>query len=645
VRINDVDRLIDELEKAFDLADESDSKPAMRAAYIADVMANGGKGFLERVRRYGATDKGEPLRMPRWFCELLELLGDFRIPHVLTTGCSQLGKTQSNTLLLTDLVVHGKLNSAWFYASRSSRDLNVPEQFYPVVSEWLDRLSTEVGSCLGAEADRQNMSRYQIDGTTAIFSYANTSKPTPSRSGLASAGGAAVSFTANVNFYEERSQWIPGTADPLIRRLDASLVPTRPIRELGTPGAGQGIEVEVDRASRWFYPHFECEHCGEVQPLDPKGCLLKRFDRRDVTGKTIAAYFSVSGRPHEWHHSNPHDPIESAYFGCAYCGTKIADKVRDRSWMQCRKTGVMLRNFLDYFPGDDGRMKVAIHLSPLCRMTQNNLAAELIRGGIEALRPEDWQQQGLGHPSETSTNSVSIDMIKASIAAMTPDRKPTVTIAGVDKGRGEDWLWIMDVHFPENWDRMPVSEAIEQAIRVVRFGADVVRSNIPELLDRYGVEYGLVDNEPDRADASALCGRTVLEMANQVGGLKDVTAKTIVKDGGLEYPCWNLRNEKFLKQVLTNFTTVSEIDHLPLYRLPDEWDKWIGVQTERSPVRHLTGPSCDPDTGAWKRGAGNIDDLYYSALFAEAALYLWVLNKPFVQFSFKSAGRRATTRF
>ncbi|MGL4230463.1 MAG: hypothetical protein ACRCWJ_03775, partial [Casimicrobium sp.] len=281
--------LIDELEIEFELAGES-SKSAQRYRYIQDSLNHGGKAFVDRVRKYGLTDKGEPLRMPQWFCELLELLGDFRVPHTLTSGCAQLGKTAAHTLLLTDTIVHGKLNSGWFYSSRGSRDLNVPEQFYPVMTHWVDRLARDTGETLIATNDRQNVSRYQIDGTTAIFSYANTSKASPSRQGLAAAGGAAVSFTANILFYEERSQWSPGTADPLIRRLDASLIPTRPIRELGTPGSGLGIEVEVDRAHYNFYPHYHCESCGGTYPLDPKGCLLKKFRRKNLSGRQVEAY-------------------------------------------------------------------------------------------------------------------------------------------------------------------------------------------------------------------------------------------------------------------------------------------------------------------------------------------------------------------
>jgi hypothetical protein len=639
-----IDAAIDQSEY-FGLEVEDSGKSAIRHAYIADVMANGGRGFVDRVRKYGATDTGEPLRLRLWFCELLELLGDLRIPHVITVGCAQNGKTASNLLLLCDIITHGKMNAGWFYASRDSRDLNVPGQFYPVITAWLDRMQTETQTALITDKDTQNSSRYQVDGATAIFSYANTSKPTPQRQGLAAAGGAAVSFTANILFKEERSQWLPGTADPVERRLDASLIPTRPVRDLGTPGGGQGIEVEIDRAHYHFYPHYTCNACGETHPLDPKGCLLRQFRRKDIAGKESVVYLSESGRPVHWWHHDEANPVESAYFGCSNCGHPIDDGQRDESWYQCRKTGVRLRDFLDRPPQTDKRLKVAIALSPLTRITRNNLAAELVRGGIEAMRPEDWQQQALGHPSESSTNSVTIDMIKAAIAAPVPTYYPgkILTIAGVDQGTNEDWLWVMDAYLPFGWEGWDITEVIERSVRVVRFGGDVMRSAIPEKLEEFGVEYGLIDNQPSRSDAARLCAQTCLEMGDQKDSLKDAVKVTTVADGGQEFPCWDIRNEKFLKQVLLNFASRSSEDDQPIYRLPQEWQNWIGMTTERSPVRHLTGPSYDPGSGRWKRGEGNVDDIYYAANFAEAAFYLWLLNGV-REVSFGRAGERSSRR-
>ena len=65
----------------------------------------------------------------------------------------------------------------------------------------------------------------------------------------------------------------------------------------------------------------------------------------------------------------------------------------------------------------------------------------------------------------------------------------------------------------------------------------------------------------------------------------------------------------------------------------------MGVNTERSPLRHLAGPSYDPGSGKWRRGEGNIDDLFYAAMFCEAAFYLYLVNGP-RKLEFASSGKR-----
>lgn len=592
--------------------------------YMAECFQEGGKPFVERVKRYGKNEKGKPIQFVPWVEEYLEAIGDWRIPHTLTTGPAQILKTIGHTLLITDTIIEGQFNVAWIYSSRDNRDLNVPEQFKPVVEHWVATKSQLTGKKIGSTKDMRQNARYQVNGVTAIFSYANTSKTTPGREGLASVGGAGASFQANVLFFEERSQWEPGTADKFIPRLNASIVPTKPIRELGTPGAGQGIELELEDADYHFYPHYHCKDCGAVMPLDPKGCLLKEVERVSPSGEVTAAYLSESGRPLEWFHKNEDFAVETAYIGCSVCDVELTNEQRYNAHFRCLKTGVSLRDFIDSLPKGvpPKQYKVGIHLSPLCRMAEYNLAADIIGRGIRTLSTDDWQQQDLGHASETTTGSVTMEMLRAAIVAPRPTGAPDYVMAGIDAGRGEDWLWICAYHLPSAWKNMTVADLIDGATRHVLFGADVVRNAIPGKLKEYGVEYGLIDNEPDRNSASNLCRVSVLDMADQRPGLMDAAKKDKVSDGGIEYPCWWIRNEKFLAQVLHGFVSPAADGH-SLYRLPESWKRWEGiVRSERSPLTHLTGPSLDSQSGKWKRGKGNIDDLYYAAMFCEAALYI-----------------------
>lgn len=597
---------------------------------VAQSLASGGRPFVERALRYGRTERDRPIVATRSFLEYLELIGDFRVAHTLTTGCAQIGKTLAHTLLLCDCLSNG-LNTLWTYDKLNTLDRNVPSQFRPIVRYWLRGLGLDPG-----DEGTQNNSLYQIGAASGFFSYVSTSRPALRSDGTAAAGSAIVSLTADILFLEERSQYPPGSADPLPRRIDASLIPTRPIRELGTPGSGAGIERELKNVDFYFYPHYLCPDCSSTAPLDPKGCLLRPFERRDASGELAIGYLSEAGKPHSttdssgrmsayWFHRDPESPVESAYIGCSVCGAELSDEVRREAHFRCLQTGTTLREFLDGLPEGipPRRYKVGISLSPLTRQSQG-LAVEIIAGGLEAVRSDDWQQQGLGHPSENVQTSVSLELIQRAIAAP-PSASFDCVVAGIDQGRGSDWIWVVGVTLPPGWRKMPIAEVETKAVRTVLYGGDIVRSAIPDRLRALRVDFGLVDNEPDISSSSDLCRATVLEMADQRSGQTDAVKPSKVSDGGIEYPCWLIRNEKFLKQVLTNFSLTWEGN--PLYRLPRAWQRWEGNPSEASPLIHLQGPRLDPDSGRWERGPGNVDDLYYAAMFSEAALHLYLSTK------------------
>lgn len=587
-----------------------------RGCLAEQRLTTGGKPFVEAVKSYGCNERGESIKLTPWFLEYLEAIGDFRIPHILTSGCSQVGKTLGHSLLLCDCLTELGLNTLWSYDQERSLNIQVPSNFRPVIRGWLKKRGIKAKS-----DDAQNNTLYQINGASAQFVYVSTSKVKDS--GGAAAGGIAVGVSRDILFKEERSQYPPGAGDPLNRRLDAGRIPTRPIRELGTPGAGQGIEAEIKAAKYHFYPHYRCDRCEVVRPLDPKGCLLKSVMRETATGEKRMSYFSDSGRPLEWWCSDPGDAIATTYFGCSACGDPIPDESRLNAWFQCLKTGVRLREFLDSLPPGVPKQSysIGIVLSPLLRVEKTNVAAAIVDEGLKTYNTADWQQQRLGHPSEAQTTSITLDMLERAIAAERPAGIPDYTLAGLDQGRGEDWLWVCDFWLPS--DRtLPIAQVVEKTVRGVRFGANIERKQVPGLLRDMGVSFGICDNEPDIPDAAKLCSATCLEMADQKSNTAFVVNKSIVMSGGAEYPCWFFRQEDFLKAVLEGFTGVAWDNKHP-YRLPDSWDKWRALPNdERSPVRHLMGPSRDPETGKWKRGQGNIDDLYYAAMFCELAFYL-----------------------
>lgn len=616
-------RRLEGIANEIELADHSDVRRQQRSTYLEDAWQHGASAFVDRVQRYARTETDEEIIIRPWFRDLLLLVGDLRVATVLVTGPSQIGKTLSVTLWVTDLLVHGKFSGAWFYDSAQNLKNNVGIQFQPIAKAWISAVEA-TGIRIPQAGDKRVNERWQCDQATMNFSYVSTARKKGSEQ--ASVGGAGASFHADYAVKEERSQY-PNAADFIDRRLDASMIDTKPIRELGTPGGGGGIESGFEDADRHFYPHFQCRNpdClthGQWQPLDPKGCLLRQSSVQDAMGQTKQSYFSSSGRPMRWWHDDPADSTKSAYFACPHCGTKIPDPDRYDAQFVCRKTRQTLSEFLGHLPPGipETPYKVIAHLSPLTREQTTNRAAEMIAKGLTTESTTDWQQQMLGHPSETNRLSLSPTILRKAMKAPRPTTPAEVIIAGIDTGRSDDWIWIMSVHLPKTIDRKQPILTYEKAIRNVLLARPVMRNEVPALLRQYNVDFGLIDNEPSRETAMRLTQATCLELANQVTHLKDPVRHDWVEDGGRSALCWHLRSQKFLASFTESFMFVADDNH-PLYRLPPEWDRHIGDTSPRSPINQLCGPYRDED-GNWFRGPGENDDLFYAGLFAEVALYI-----------------------
>jgi hypothetical protein len=251
----------------------------------------------------------------------------------------------------------------------------------------------------------------------------------------------------------------------------------------------------------------------------------------------------------------------------------------------------------------------------LLRETEFNLAAELIRSGIEIFNPTDWIQQALGHTSEASKAAITTEMIKEAIAQPMPHRKPDYTLAGIDQGRGEDWLTIIDYYLPENHQRLLTNEAIEQTVRHIRYCSAVQRSDVKDLLDSFGCVYGMMDNEPSRETAIEMSETTCLDLGDQVyKPINNNVKNDIVYDGGRRGECWKLDTNYFANNILNAFI-------LNKVKLNDDWEKWLTDRTAMSPVKHFTGVWRNTD-GVWQRASDGIDDLFMSFVFAETSFYI-----------------------
>lgn len=578
--------------------------------FVTDSYRLGGKPFVASMLMYGVNERGEKLRIRNWVLEYAELLGDFRVHETLTTGASQIGKTLYNTLLLCYCLTDGGLSTLWSYDQERSLNIQAPSNFRPVAKQWL----AAKGIILKQSEGSQNNLLFQVKGASAQFTYVSTSKS--KEGGGAAAGGIAVGVSRDILFKEERSQYPPGADAPLNRRLDAGRLPSKPIRQLGTPGGGAGIEAEIETANYYFYPHCQCRKCEHEFPLNPMGILLK------VTGKRNGkkTYLSETGRPTEWYCKDPNNAVETAYFACPQCGEEIPDFDRSHeSWFRCMYTGIDLADYLASLkPGiPDQRVKVGICLSPLLRESETNLATEIIREGVETFNAADWCQQRLGLPSETSANSVTLQMLKEAIKAQAPKREPDFILAGIDQGRAEYWLWKCAYYLPTGWEKLPPAQVLEMSKREVIFAGDIMMTEVTDRIK--DCKLTIIDNEPNITTAAELCSKSKMAMANQLGSQLDAVKLGTVVDGGIEFPCWKIRNSKFLKQVLDAFAGKK-------YILPDDWTSWEAKPIPKSPLKQLQAPQYDNSSGKWSRPKDHNDDLYYAAMFCEVAFYLTIIE-------------------
>lgn len=610
---------------------------------IGELYRIGGKAFVNDVRLFGCTYKDDvPLDLTIAIEQLCLIIGDCRISNVCTTGPAQCGKTLSHTMLIAWLIINVGLDCGWFYAQHSSLNANVPDQFRPLAEQWCDRVEA-TGKKVRRRGDRKTNERYQFGKAVAIFSHANSQGK--SREGKAAVGNAGVSFTANWLFNDEFSQWPNGVN--FAPRLTKSIFETRPNRDIGTPGSGAGIEAKMKDVERLFYPHYRCPSCGVVAPLDPKGCLLRLMSVRSVTGKESESYLSQAGRPIEsgtiagtetksagWWHKDPQNPVESAYIACSHCGHELSNDVRVKAWLQCLITGQTAPDYSESLaPGIPNRLiKVAVKLSPLAVRSSFNLASQIIEQGLgiseNSISPDDWQQQVLGHPSESQSFAITPKILDVCINAPRPGKTPDLIVGGCDQGTGEDWLWITDVYLPKHWEWMSIVQACRKSIKNVRFASDVKRSEVIDICLDHEVDRLIYDNEPDRTAIADLCQDWgFVEMADQSSSIRNILTLGKVKSGATEYDCWMLNNSQFHSRVLEAYLEESS-DGFPTIRLPKDWIKWRSMMgADKSPYRHLCAVKRDPYNGRWNRPKDHKDDLWFAQLMSEVALHLEIENK------------------
>ena len=590
-----------------------------------------GDAFVTAISRHGYNEQGSPIRIYPWFREYLLLLGDLRVPKKDVTGSQQCGKTLGCSLFLSYCVHELQIGSIYSYATDKAAKSQAQKNLAPVLLAW--EASKGLQPPLSA---RRNTEIWESGrGGVAEIKSASTNVSTGQKSGLAAAGASNVGFQSDALIDEERSQSPPGARDAFERRLAQSKMKPYPSHvNLGTPGAGLGIELDIQDSDIHFYPFYECPECGAVEPLHPKGCLLQP-EAVIEHGEQVLKWFSGSGKPLKWLHHDPEKIINSAYIGCSQCHAELPKEARLNAYFREVRLDLKFdikevrdRTLLQYLEELPAGMPsesrhVSIVLSPL--LGGLSAAATMIQQLISTNNPADAHQQVLGIPSDVGASAITEEMIRRCIGLAVPDREPDCVLAGGDQGQYQDWVWVAKCWLPESRGNKTASEIAEQTILQLVFAGDIMRLYVPGLLRKHNVDLCVYDSEPHVRDAIVLSKEASILLADQKTGVKyDVKADHREYDGK-QVVVYNFRQEDYQNQVVEAFESSSPEDGLPLWRLPDEWIKWLQLRNDdRSPVRHLCSMKKDYELGRWIRPADHIDDHFFAGMFLKLALRLWL---------------------
>jgi hypothetical protein len=572
--------------------------------------------FIDDMRQYSKTEFGGDIRWSPALYEILQLLSDFRVDEVYTSGIAQYSKTFSHSQLCSWLSQRANIRTLWAFPSQTTMLKLQPQQHAPILNLWTKANKIKPSQSTG----KQNVTTYSVGAGVANYSFNKVG----SAAGAA-AGSSAVAVTADVLFVEERSQWQPAGSDKVFhRRIDNGIlreINKFPIRVLGTPGSGAGIEKDIKDAKHNFWPYAKCPHCEDTITLTPLGCLFKKVVTKNKDNSLIERYFDETGLPLDWHHKDPDDPVRSAYFGCSSCGELLPDDLRQKAKFHDINTGMTLDEFLtSYVPSvwREETLTVGIWGGLLFRdQPGTKLAPAVVGGAQDVTGMADYLQQRCGIPGDVIGGSITRENIKSAIER--EDFYPTedetsVTLIGIDQGRSAWYAAVVEFIYNEN---LPPSLAMKTVRRNIKAFRILKEDEVPALMEEWGPVAGLIDNEPSISSASALADDLGLCLGNQQKKQKDEYKFSHVLDGGNEYECYQIRYNKYVWSLMVAFVHGQ-------VTIPDEYEHHLEFNTPKSIVRHLTAVEWDNTNACVVKKQDEPDDLFFALMFAEASFALYL---------------------
>jgi rRNA maturation protein Rpf1 len=560
--------------------------------YLTNSMKKAGAiNAVNRILKFGRTETGEKLQVTKWFKQQLRLTADNRLRHVLTTGASQISKSLGNYLVAIDDLINGQINIGWIYASRQSMINQQPTQFQQMIAFWMSRQKDEY------DIKRESIGRYSVKNATANFSYANSSSE--QLSGGSAEGREQNSFQASKLYQEEKSSWKSNI--DVSPRLGASKLISKPIRELGTPGSGTGIERLIRDASHNFEPGVYCKHCGELSWLHPLGNLLKpKVTLEKNSGSKVSNYFNLRGEIHDYFKDDDDRP----YIACNVCQQDITEQIGECE-LYSRQSLQSADEWLDSLSEDEIYYpSVSIYLSPLLKVPDDPYrVVDLVREGLNPESVLIYHQNKLGIESKFTITGVTAEDYDRVLRLRPYVLRNPLRFVGIDQGTEYHYLTCID------FDPFTYEKNITDVITIAE-------DEIVPYLIRKRVTQAIIDNEPGRLSANGLAkaSKGILVLGDQRDILDDLRPIK-VSHGSIEIDAYAVNNTIFKEEILSGFFN-------NIYR--------INCTPHKKFKKHITVVKRDLASGDFQRPKDHDDDFFFSLMFAEAAimLYMKYLKKP-----------------
>jgi hypothetical protein len=611
-----------------------DGKTRKNASTIQAQVASGElvEQMIIEMKTYGVNEFGERLDFSEpCFEECLRLVGDLRVARVYVSGCSQRFKSASVIQVNAWMSQRAGLATLFSWPKARMLELLQPRQHLPVLKNW----SKVSGITTITREMRTSTTTYDVGVAPATFTHVNSQK-SDSEIG---AGTSSVAVTASLLTCDESSQSPLSAQQALFRRLDAGKIKTHPVRLTGTPSGGSGIESSIADADYEFIPHVICNHCGKLASLHPFGALFRPEMVRSEDGTLLKSFCYEDGMPRKLFCHDPNNSFETAFVGCEYCEQELSDESRYEARFWCVKNKISLQDFLQNVVPEQWekkQLRVGLWVGALSRQ-RTNIAAEIMADcTLENI--SDFYQQRCGTPSTFAANCITSEALINALErkfftkdsfyqthnltdtpeAARQDRIRSVKLCGIDQGRSSNYFaaieFIFDSHLPPN---LAFSTAKWNILALECFPSFATG----ELLAKYDIDGGFIDNEPSIASAAKICSETGLTLADQQAKQKDDFIIKQVQDGGEFFDCVKIKHKKFAKHLFALFSGAN-------IAVNRDYLRFAGGKSKESGdiFKHLTRVSWDSDSGDLVRAPDKSDDIFFSAVFCCAAFAMYLVD-------------------